>query len=109
VSEHRFSLVRLDVIPAPVTVTIADAVRDWLLERAIIAANDRVDPLWQPSAWKPGPRAREVADASWFDAFLSTANNGVDIATMRDCYRPVEFDELPACRICRAPAPRPLP
>jgi hypothetical protein len=105
VSEHSISLVRLDVVPASETVTIADATRDWLLERGIIAANDRVDPLWQPSAWKPGPRAREVADASWFDAFLGTANNGVDIATQLDFYHPVENNEPPACRRCSASAP----
>lgn len=105
VSENRISLVRLDVPAAPLAEAIADAVRDWLLERGIVAANDRADPLWQPSAWKPGPRAREVADASWFGAFLGTANNGVDIATQRDCYHPVGNDEPPACRRCLVPAP----
>jgi len=107
VSEHSVSLVRLDVVPDSVSVAIADAVRGWLLERGIIAANDRVDPLWHPSAWKPGPGARSaVADDSWFAAFLGTANNGVDIAARRDCYHPVENDELPVCRRCSAPAPR---
>jgi hypothetical protein len=106
VSEHGLSLVRLDVVSAPESVTIADAIRDWLLERAIVAANDRIDPLWQPSAWKPGPRAREVADAPWFDLFLGTASNGVDISSQRDCYHPVENDEPPACGRCSAPAPQ---
>lgn len=104
-SEHSMSLVRLDLVPAPVTVAIADAIRAWLLERGIIAVNDRIDPLWQPSTWKPGPRAREVADVPWFEAFLDTANNGVDVVLQRDCYHPVENDELPACRRCSAPAP----
>jgi len=49
VSEHSISLVRVDAVPAPVSVTIADAVRDWLLQRGVIAVNDRVDPLWQGS------------------------------------------------------------
>ena len=47
-SEHSISLVRVDAVPAPVSVTIADAVRDWL-QRGVIAVNDRVDPLWQGS------------------------------------------------------------
>jgi hypothetical protein len=40
VSEHSISRVQLDVAPAPVDETVADAVRDWLLGRGIIAAND---------------------------------------------------------------------
>lgn len=105
-SEPSISLVRLDVVPAPVPVTIAGAVRGWLLERGIVAASDRADPLWRPSDWKPGPGARSaVADGSWFAAFPGTANNGVDIAARRGCYHPVESDELPLCTRCSAAAP----
>lgn len=68
--------------------------------------NDRRDALRQPSPWKPGPRARvAVEPLDWFDAFLDTANNGVDIRSDRDAYHPVENDEEPHCPRCAATVP----
>jgi len=105
VSEHEVTLVRLDVLPAAETGTIAESVRDWLLEREVVAANGRFDPLWQPSAWKPGLKASEVVGVGWSGSFLHTANNGVDIIAERGLYLPVGNDERPRCLICSAPAP----
>lgn len=89
------SLVWLDVLSVSAARSIADSLGSWLLKREVIAPDNRFDPLWQPSAWKPGLKARDVADASWFAAFLGVANNGVDIAAERDCHHPVENDEPP--------------
>jgi hypothetical protein len=104
-SEHRLTLVRLDVLSASKAESIADQVRDWLLAREVIAPNDRHHELWQPSAWMPGTGARAVvADVSWYEAFLDTANNGVDINAESQCYHPVD-DEVPHCPSCSAAVP----
>lgn len=100
------TVVRLNETSAAEREQIAAAVQDLLVTRGVIVPNDRRDPLWQPSVWKPGPQARMVADhTDWFDAFLQTANNGVDISVDRDAYHPVENEEVPRCPRCDAKAP----
>jgi hypothetical protein len=106
VSEHSVTVVRLDSISSAQCELITVGVQDFLLSRAVVVHNDRRDPLWQPSAWKPGPLARMVVEPmDWFDAFLDTANNGVDIHRDRDVYHPVENDEQPRCPSCAATVP----
>ncbi|MEV4274194.1 hypothetical protein, partial [Micromonospora aurantiaca (nom. illeg.)] len=46
-----------------------------------------------------------VEPVDWFDAFLDTANNGVDICSDRDVYHAVENDEAPRCPHCAASTP----
>ncbi|WP_433076969.1 hypothetical protein ACQP1P_33305 [Dactylosporangium sp. CA-052675] len=105
-SEHSMTVVRLDDVPVADREQIAAAVQDLLVTRGVIIPNDRRDPLWQPSVWMPGPQSRTIVDhTDWFDAFLHTANNGVDISVERDAYHPVENDEVPRCLRCDAKAP----
>ncbi len=106
-SEHSVTALRLDVIAPDESEKIAVRLQELLLSRGVIVPNDRRDGLWQPSAWMPGPAARAglVEPVDWLDAFLRTANNGVDIHTGRDVYHPVENDEPPRCPRCEAPAP----
>jgi hypothetical protein len=56
----------------------------------------------------PGPTAATalVQPVDWLDAFLATANNGVDIRSDRDVYHPWENDEPPRCARCDAAAPQ---
>jgi hypothetical protein len=107
VSEHSVTLLRLDCASSGEREEIANAVQGLLLARGLIAPNDRRDRLWQPSPWKPGPAARSgVAEPiDWFDAFLNTANNGIDIRSDREVYHSVENDETPRCVRCGAAAP----
>ncbi len=106
VSEHSMTVVRLDEISAIERERTASAVQSLLVTRGVIVPNDRRDQLWQPSTWKPGPEAATVVEpTSWFDGFLQTADNGVDISVDRDAYHPVENDEAPRCPRCDAEAP----
>lgn len=106
-SEHSTTVLRLDAVTTAEASELVVGLRDLLLGQGVIASNDRRDPLWQPSEWMPGPavRAALVEPVDWFDAFLATANNGVDICADRDIYHPVENDELPRCLRCAAAAP----
>lgn len=106
-SEHSVTAVRLDGASSAECEEIIVGVQDLLLARGVILPNDRRDALWQPSEWKPGPAARTavVEPVDWFDAFLDTANNGVDICGDRDVYHPVENDEAPRCPHCAAGVP----
>ncbi|MFG3423733.1 hypothetical protein [Micromonospora sp. NPDC048063] len=106
-SEHSVTVVRLDSVLSAECEEIVVGVQELLLARGVIRLNDRRDALWQPSEWKPGPAARiaAVEPVDWFDAFLDTANNGVDIPDERHAYHPVENDEAPRCPRCAAGAP----
>ncbi|AXH91519.1 hypothetical protein AB0N38_34040 [Micromonospora aurantiaca] len=106
-SEHSLTVVRLDSASSAEREEAIAGVRDLLLARGVILHSDRRDALWQPSEWKPGPGARSamVELVDWFDGFLDTANNGVDICGDRDAYHPVENDEPPRCPHCSAGAP----
>ncbi|RZT76987.1 hypothetical protein EV382_0119 [Micromonospora violae] len=106
-SEHSVTVVRLDRTSPTEREKIVLGVQDLLLAQQVIAPNDRRDASWQPSSWKAGPAARTaVAEpVDWFDAFLDTANNGVDIDGERHVHHPVENDEAPRCPECAAEAP----
>ncbi|KAB1941391.1 hypothetical protein F8271_14405 [Micromonospora sp. ALFpr18c] len=106
-SEHSVTVVRLDDTSSAAREEIVLGVQGLLLARGVIVPNDCRDALWQPSEWKPGPAARTavVEPVDWFDSFLDTANNGVDIRGERDVYHPVENDEAPRCAKCAAAAP----
>jgi hypothetical protein len=52
-----------------------------------------------------GTRTALVEPVRWFNAFLRTANNGVDIRSDRAAYHPVENDEEPQSPHREAPTP----
>ena len=106
-SEHSVTVLRLDSTSLAEIGKITVRLQDLLLSRGVILPNDRPDALWQPSNWKPGLAARQavVDSVAWFDAFLRTANNGIDIRSDRDVYHPVENDEVPRCPRCEGAAP----
>ena len=55
----------------------------------------------QPSEWTPGTAWRDVVqNESWLDFFEGSANNGIDVVSVRDGYHAVENDEPPACGNC---------
>lgn len=99
------TVLRLDVPDPDEVAAIAASVRDLLITRKVIAANDRRDELWQPSMWMPGPRAHALVDEDETDEFLDLANNGVDIQQELDVHHPNENDEAPTCPRCGAGAP----
>jgi hypothetical protein len=99
-------VLRLDPPGADEAAAIAGSVRDLLITRKVIGANDRRDELWQPSAWMPGPRAHAFVDpGDGADFFLDLANNGVDIRQEPEVHHPGENDEEPTCPHCAAGAP----
>lgn len=106
-SEHSVTVVRLDSTSSAEREEIVLGVQDLLLTHQVILPNDRRDALWQPSEWKAGPAARTAVTepVDWFDAFLDTANNGVDIDGERHVYHPVANDEAPRCPECATAAP----
>ena len=96
------TVVRLDGIPND-AVAVGDAVRDRLVRGGIIRANARRDKMWQPSQWEPGPAWESVVESiDWGPAFLTSSNNGVDIAVVRDTYHPVENLSPASCARCGA-------
>jgi hypothetical protein len=78
----------------------ADGARDWLLTRGIIEPNYSRDALWQPSAFRAGARAIEVAPELADATACARANNGVDIVRDRAVHHPVENGTPPTCPAC---------
>ena len=53
-SDHSWSVVRLDVVPPADALEIGERLRELLLSRGVILPNDRFRHALSPSAWKPG-------------------------------------------------------
>jgi hypothetical protein len=99
-SETAITLVELDVAP-DVAAQRAEALTGWLLAEGVVVRNPTPDPLWQPSAFLPGPRSGAVApDAA---PFVDLANRGVDVIARRELHHPAENYEPPPCPVCRTP------
>jgi hypothetical protein len=78
----------------------ANGARDWLLTREIIEPNNSRDALWQPSEFRAGGRATEVAPELADATACARANNGVDIVCGRAMHHPVENGMPPTCPAC---------
>lgn len=102
-SEHAIVLVDLSISEdeAP---SRAAAVARWLLDQGVIEPNPESDPvsdpdpLGCPSAYRPGPRAAEVAPD--IHQAAKPANNGVDFVSLRQVHDPGGNYEPPSCRDC---------
>jgi hypothetical protein len=79
----------------------AAAVSQWLLETGIVEVNPKRDALWQPSQYRAGPRAMEVAPD--FDRVRDLVNNGVDVISERQVHHPGGNYEPPVCPSCGIP------
>jgi hypothetical protein len=105
-SDHSWSVVRLDIVSPADSLAISERLRDLLLSRGVVVPNDQVDRLHKPSAWRPGPAVREaLMDAAGVDEFLTLHHNGADIVTARNEYHPGEALEPPRCIRCQGDAP----
>jgi hypothetical protein len=102
-SENAITVVELSTPASEAPARIA-AAKEWLLERGIIAPNDRRDGLMQPSEYRAGPKAVDVAPPLARDHIRTLANNGVDFVCERQAHHPIENYEPPPCPSCGVPA-----
>lgn len=102
-SENAIIVVELSTSASEAPARIA-AAKAWLLENGIIAPNDHRDDLMQPSEYRAGPKAVEVAPSFAHEHVRTFANNGVDFLHERQVHHPMENYEPPSCPSCGVPA-----
>lgn len=98
VSDDCVTVVEISVGPLEAA-DRADTVIGWLLDTGVVAENARRDQMWQPSAYRPGPRVRTAAPG-WQETDYTLANNGVDVLVERQLYHALSAYVPPACPRC---------
>jgi len=98
-SENAIIVVELSLSAAEAPERIA-AAKKLLLDEGIVVPNERRDALWQPSEYRAGPRAIEVAPALAHEHIRKLANNGVDFVCERQVHHGIENYEPPQCPAC---------
>ncbi|MGI5125408.1 hypothetical protein ACQEVB_01210 [Pseudonocardia sp. CA-107938] len=99
-AEHRCTIVRIDPVPPATAAALGTALAGWLQDARIVVVNRAVDPVWEPCAFRPGPR--------WWTTFAQAGDRfgpevsatGMDVLVDREAHTPSRNLVPPRCPGC---------